>query len=74
MPGRSGGSVPLLSQMRDPEREGKGVLVAVTGGCLAGPRGGSFVPKMGLFRGADNRLEPGGNLGGQAASSGLELP
>lgn len=50
------------------------MLVAITGGRLAGPRGGSSVPKMGPFRGADDRLEPGGILGGQAASSGLELP
>lgn len=44
------------------------MLVAVTGERLAGPRGGSSVPKMGLFRGADNRLEPGGirsRTGGQ---------
>lgn len=61
LPGRSGCSAPLLSQLRGSERrERKGVLVAVTGGRLAGLRGGSSVPKMGPFRGADNRLEPGG--------------
>lgn len=32
------------------------------------------MPKMGLFRGADNRLEPGGIEEDRRPSSRLELP